>query len=64
MMPGMADLLTSPEVAEVLGTTIRTVQRMAKHGRLPVAQKLPGEKGAYLFSREVVEMIQGKGRGQ
>lgn len=57
----MADLLTSPEVAEALGTTIRTVQRMAKRGRLPVAQKLPGEKGAYLFSREVIEMTRTKG---
>lgn len=58
----MADLLTSPEVAEMLGKPIRQVQRMAKAGRLPVALKLPGLKGRYLFSRQVVEDIQGQGR--
>ena len=57
MMLPMADLLTSPEVAEMLGKTTRTVQRMAKGGRLPVAQKLPGLKGSYLFSKDVVELI-------
>ena len=59
----VADLLTSPEVAEMLGIPLRQVQRMAKTGRLPVAQKLPGGKH-YLFSREVVELIQGKGEEQ
>lgn len=57
----MADLLTSPEVAAELGITLRTVQRMAKRGRLPVAQKLPGQRGAYLFSREVVELVRAEG---
>lgn len=41
----------------MLGTTIRTVQRMAKSGRLPVAQKLPGGRGVYLFRQEDVQTV-------
>lgn len=58
----MADLLTSVEVAAIFRTDVRTVQRMAKTGRLPVAQKLPGATGPYLFSRDVVELIGRDGR--
>lgn len=59
----MGDLLTTSEVAELLGKPLRTVQRMAKQGRLPAAQKLPASNGTYLFSREVVELVQTQGRG-
>ena len=30
--------------------TVRTVQRLAASGALPVAHKLPGQTGAFLFS--------------
>jgi hypothetical protein len=42
-------LLTSPQAGLILGKSARTVQRMADAGLIPVAQKLPGPNGAYLF---------------
>lgn len=50
-------LLTSPQVAAILGKSHRSVHRMVEDGRLPVAQKLPGPNGAFLFSPEVVEEL-------
>ncbi len=48
------ELLTSPEAGRILGKSARTIQRMADSGEIPVAQKLPGPNGAYLFRRDVV----------
>lgn len=48
-------LLTSFEVGLELGKSARTIQRMADAGDLPVAQKLPGPNGAYLFQRADIE---------
>jgi len=47
-MPNQA-LLTTTQAGAVLGKSARTIQRMADAGLLPVAHKLPGVKGAYLF---------------
>ena len=47
-------LVTTAEVAEILGKSARTVQRMADAGTLPVAQRLPGIHGAILFRRDDV----------
>jgi excisionase family DNA binding protein len=52
-----ADRMTTSQVAERLGVTIRTVVRMAVDGRLPAAFKVPGKTGTYLFDRQVVEMF-------
>ena len=49
-------VITSAEVAELLGCSPRTVQRMAERGDLPYETKLRGTTGSYLFSRQVVEM--------
>lgn len=49
--------MTTGQVADRLGVTIRTVLRMAADGRLPVAFKVPGKTGTYLFDRQVVEMF-------
>jgi hypothetical protein len=49
--------MTSTDVAAKLDTSVRTVQRLAKSGKLPVAHKRPGPNGALLFSRQVVELI-------
>jgi excisionase family DNA binding protein len=49
--------LTSPEAGRLLGKSARTVTRMADAGKLPVAQKLPGPNGAYLFRRSDVEAL-------
>jgi hypothetical protein len=54
-MPNGA-LLTSPEVAALLGCSIRTVHRLVTSEDLIPAQKLPGPNGAFLFDRNVVEM--------
>lgn len=56
-MPSGDDLLTSPQAGLILGKSARTVQRMADAGDLPVAQKLPGPNGAFLFRREDIERI-------
>jgi excisionase family DNA binding protein len=53
-----SDLLTTAQVAERLGLSVPTVNRYALAGRLPVAQKLPGFRGAYLFTLEAVEAFQ------
>jgi len=45
----MTKLLTTPEVAAILKRPLSTVQWQAAHGHLPVAMKLPGKSGAYLF---------------
>lgn len=51
------DLLTSPQVGLILGKSARTVQRMADAGEIPVAQKLPGPNGAYLYRRSDIEAL-------
>lgn len=50
-------VLTTPEVALRLRKSRRTVHRMAASGALPVVQKLPTARGAYLFDREAVERL-------
>ena len=49
------ELITSAQVAELRGITVAWVNKQAAAGRLPVAQKLPGRTGAYLFRREDIE---------
>lgn len=49
-------LLTSPQVAALLGCSTRTVHRLVTSELLPPAQKLPGPNGAFLFDANVVEM--------
>lgn len=50
-------LITSPEAGRIIGKSARTIQRMADAEEIPVAQKLPGPNGAYLFDREVIEAM-------
>jgi excisionase family DNA binding protein len=49
-------LLTTGQVAALLGLHIRKVQRLAESGELPVAQKLPGPYGRYVFDATQVEL--------
>lgn len=51
------DIITTTEVAKLLGIDPRTVQRKAISGELPTVSKLPGETGAYLFSRTAIEAL-------
>lgn len=50
-MRGDEELLTSLQASELLVRSVRTVHRLAQAGALPVAKKLPGPNGAYLFRR-------------
>lgn len=51
------DLLTTADVAQILGVNVRTVNRMADDGRLRVAVKLPGLRGPRLFDRADVDAV-------
>lgn len=50
-------LLSSPQVAELIHKSVRTVQRMAESGELP-AIKMDGATGAYVFDATEVELWQ------
>lgn len=58
----MPELMTLAETAEFFRVSKSTVQRMAKAGRLPFAQKLPGQTGAYLFDLQEMEIVDRDGR--
>lgn len=49
-------LISSKEVASRLSEDPRTIQRKAKSGEYP-AQKLPGLRGAYVFTEADVDSI-------
>lgn len=53
----MRNLVTSGEVARVLGISRRTVAYMVSRGELEPAEKLDGPNGAFLFTREAVEAL-------
>ena len=50
-------LMGTRDVAERLGVSIATVNRMARDGRLKAALRMPGVRGAQLFDREQVEAL-------
>lgn len=54
-MPTTTSLLTSSQVSKMLRVSLATVARMGADGRLPVAQKLPGPRGAFLFDPAAIE---------
>lgn len=45
------ELLTATQVGAMANRSSRTVIRMAEAGDIPIAAKLPGPNGAYLFRR-------------
>lgn len=51
------DLLTAAQVAERKNVSPRTVARWAASGKLPVAQRLPGQTGALLFDQDDVDEL-------
>lgn len=53
----MSNYMTTPEVAAALKRPLSTVQWQAAHGKLPVAFKLPGPTGAYLFDPADIHKI-------
>lgn len=52
--PSTPDLLSTGEVADLLGMSTRKVQRWARDGKLPFVRQLPGPSGAYLFDRNAI----------
>lgn len=57
--PSLPPLVTAFEAGLILNMSARTVQRLAERGKLTVAMKLPGPRGAYLYYREDVERMRG-----
>jgi excisionase family DNA binding protein len=53
-MPTLPDLISTAEVARIYGCDVRTVHRLVAAGKLPIAIKAPGKRGAWLFRREDV----------
>lgn len=50
-----SDVLTSPEVSQILGCSIRTIHRRVDDGELTALRKLPGPNGAFLFERREID---------
>lgn len=50
-------LLTSAEAAAVLGVSLATLRRHTVAGVVPIATKLPGQTGAYLFHRDTIHAL-------
>lgn len=49
------NLITTSDVRDLLGCSVRTVHRLVASGDLAPALKLPGPNGAFLFDPEAVE---------
>ena len=49
-------ILTTAQVAELLGLSTRTVMNMAADGRLP-ARRLPGARKYQFFHKEIIEVL-------
>lgn len=56
-MPNRGNLLTSQDVRDRLGCSVRTVHRLVLAGALSPALKLPGPNGAFLFDPDDVDRI-------
>lgn len=50
-MSSTTDVIGVTEAAEILGRSVRTVNRKAQRGEIAHVGKLPGKTGAYLFHR-------------
>lgn len=55
----MSDLLTTAQVATILGVSRRQVNRMVAAGKLQAAQKLEGQTGAHLFRADALPVPAG-----
>ncbi len=51
------ELITTAQAGRLIGKSARTVIRLGESGALPIAQKLPGPNGAFLFHRTDVEAL-------
>ena len=53
-MPEIDDLISTREAAEIAGQSVRQFIRKVEAGKIVPAKKLPGVRGAYLFTRSDV----------
>lgn len=51
------DLIGSKDACRILGIDRSTLSRWVALGKLPLAMRLPGDKGAMLFHRRDVEAL-------
>lgn len=51
---GQDELISTAEVAEILGVDVATVNRRAQRGEIPTFVKSPGLRGARFFKRSDV----------
>jgi excisionase family DNA binding protein len=51
------DLIPTKDAAAMLGLHVSTVVRRVQAGEIPYAVKIPGDTGAYLFDRKVIEKL-------
>ena len=49
--------ITATDVAERVGVSVRTLNRMADDGRIVAAAKAPGLRGGYLYEPAEVERV-------
>ncbi|WP_448259552.1 helix-turn-helix domain-containing protein [Corynebacterium kalidii] len=50
-------VLTTQQVAEVLGIDRSRVVRRVRNGSIPTVGKLPGRTGAHLFDPDVIDAL-------
>ena len=58
--PHDRNLIGAAEAAQLLGISRSTLTRRVNTGRIPIVRQLPGVSGAYLFSRQVIELLAGQ----
>lgn len=63
-MPTERAKLSTQQAADIIGTSVSTVQRMAKSGELPPAGRLPAARGVFEFNRADVERVAEKRRAR
>lgn len=51
------ELITTAEAAATLGISVQWANKLARRGRLPTVQKLPGGTGPWLFRRGDIDRI-------
>lgn len=51
------EIITTPEVARILGCSISTVIRRTDAGKIPTLGKLPGPNGARLYDAATVKLL-------
>ena len=56
-MTSPPDHIGTADAAEILGCSTTKVKMLAQSGQLPIAFKMGGRTGAYLFSRSAIEHI-------